>query len=94
MYADLTRLMVPASLRDAMIEQGRRTLDLQKQVLDWQLAQAEAGRAQASKLFDLGVQGARSSAAALTDLNEKTLAALQPAGSQAAESQAAGSQAA
>ena len=79
MYADLSRMMMPANLRDAMVEQGRRNLAFQKELLSWQMAQVQTAEEQVVELWKRSMDSTRQAFDRAAELQDKALASLAPA---------------
>lgn len=79
MTADFTRTLMPAPLRDAMLDQGRRGLAFQKELLSWQLAQLQRNEEQVTALWKLSLDNGRAALERGADLQARALDALSPA---------------
>lgn len=89
MFADFARLMNPAhlsatALRDnpfmkQAVELGQRNLELQKELVSWQLAQAKAAETQAMELWTLSLDNTRKAFDRAVELQGKALQAMAPA---------------
>ncbi|MCK6507411.1 hypothetical protein L6R53_29275 [Myxococcota bacterium] len=89
MFADFARMMNPAhlsatTLRDnpfmkQAVELGQRNLELQKELVSWQLAQAKAAETQAMELWTLSLDNTRKAFDRAVELQGKALQAMAPA---------------
>lgn len=83
MYADLTRMMMPAQIQTALVDQSRRVLSFNKQVVDWQLATVEktvqSAQKQLTELVELSADSTRKNIAAVQKLQDEAVEAWTPA---------------
>lgn len=83
MYADLTRMMMPASLRDAALDQGRRGLAFQQELVSCQLAGMKTAEEQAASLWrslwELSVDNSRKACDQAIQLQDQALSSMTPA---------------
>jgi len=77
-YADLTRSLIPASTLEGVAAQGRRVLDSNKRLVQWQLDQARSFEKQAASLWSLSLDSLRSNSDAALGAWGDALDALAP----------------
>ncbi len=81
---DLFPALVPAAARKAMLDQGRRVLSAQGELVSWQLGRLEAAEEQALAFWKLSLDQTRKAVDNAIAMQEQALSVLAPKEDEAA----------